>query len=86
MISATSVMLHLVQKGDSQSQNLSILAKRNLPVVLLKLLSQIRKMVTEQKDELENDWSRHDEALSNIYSLLVKLSKQGGNSQRISFF
>lgn len=72
----TTIFQKLVSKSDWQAPNLTYFAKKNLPVVLLRVLADTFAE-NAAIDTSPLNVARMDEALTNVYSLLNKLSKYG---------
>ena len=72
-----TILHKLILKSESQSQNLSFLAKKNLPVVLLKTLNALVEQFELIPMDDPQNYLKMDETLSNLYTLLIRFNKHG---------
>ncbi len=77
IIADTNIMIKLLVKNESYATNINFLVKKNLPVVLLKTISLLHPFFLPSApiDNSTLNMAKMDEAVNNIYILLIKLAK-----------
>lgn len=77
IIADTNILIKLLIKNESYGTNVNFLVKKNLTVVLLKTIASLHPLFLPLApiDNSAVGVGKMDEAIHNIYTLLIKLAK-----------
>lgn len=79
ILADTNILLRLLVKNETYATNINFLVKKNLCVVLLKTVALLHPLFLPcARAQIENSpgsLGKMDEAMFNIYNLLIKLAK-----------
>jgi hypothetical protein len=77
IIADTNILIKLLIKNESYGANVNFLVKKNLTVVLLKTIATLYALLSSSRsiDNTAFDIGKMDDAVNNIYILLIKLAK-----------
>ena len=77
IIADTNILIKLLIKNESYGTNVNFLVKKNLTLVLLKTIASLHPLLLSSAtvDNTALNIGKMDEAVNNIYILLIKLAK-----------